>query len=198
MNLIANEKGQLFYTGSLKVVVKETGSVYYISEKNLVVKAYKAKAKKPFLNYRYKSMERIKEVVKNSIDSEVRYYNQKQEYKAQAAAATKKFRDELQVGDILSTSWGYEQTNVEFYQVIEKKGAKCTLREIARRVHHTQWAAGEVSPKPNEFIGEEFTRKIMNNYVKIHSSANATLHGYTVIPETGTRVYNRVHYSAYY
>ena len=39
----------------------------------------------------------------------------------------------LQIGSILYTSWGYEQTNIDFYQVIELIGTSTVvLREIAQ------------------------------------------------------------------
>ena len=41
----------------------------------------------------------------------------------------------LKVGDIVDSSWGYDQTNVNFYQVIEVVGAHTVkIREIASRV----------------------------------------------------------------
>jgi hypothetical protein len=36
-------------------------------------------------------------------------------------------------GDIFYTSWGYDQTNVDFYQVTEVKGKMLLLREIAEK-----------------------------------------------------------------
>lgn len=39
----------------------------------------------------------------------------------------------LKAGDILVNSWGYEQTNVDFFQVVESKGQTVKLRSIAAR-----------------------------------------------------------------
>jgi hypothetical protein len=36
-------------------------------------------------------------------------------------------------GDILCYSWGYEQTNCEFYQVVRVQGKKVTLRRVASK-----------------------------------------------------------------
>ncbi|MCW7416708.1 hypothetical protein OHC89_26490 [Escherichia coli] len=39
----------------------------------------------------------------------------------------------IRIGDIFHTHWGYEQTNIEFYQVVSLHGKKTVgLREIAR------------------------------------------------------------------
>lgn len=54
----------------------------------------------------------------------------------EALEATKARRAEarkphsLKVGDVLYTSWGYEQTNVEFYEVVSVRGSVVDLREL--------------------------------------------------------------------
>lgn len=40
-------------------------------------------------------------------------------------------KNPLKVGDILSSSWGYDQTNVEFYQVVKASGASVWVAQIA-------------------------------------------------------------------
>ncbi|MDV7561100.1 hypothetical protein R4576_18040 [Acinetobacter baumannii] len=197
MEYISNERGQFFYEGSLVVTVKATGTVYFVSKEMLVIKAYKKNAKKAFISTRYKSFERIKEVVKASIESEVSFFNLKQTQKVEASKALKKFRDELEVGTILYTSWGYEQTNVEFYQVVSVKGAFCEIREVAKVSHDLTDMSGKVIPKPNSFIGEPIKRKILNGYVKIHNSANASPLPFKVL-STGTKVYEGRYESSYY
>ena len=58
-NFTQNEKGQMFYEGSFVLTAKD-GSIFYVSTEMLVCKAYRAKAKKPFINTRYKTLERLK------------------------------------------------------------------------------------------------------------------------------------------
>lgn len=67
----------------------------------------------------------------------------------------------ITAGDIFYTSWGYEQTNTEFYQVTRASEASVWLREIARDKTTTGFMCGEVLPRPGEFVGEEFRRKII-------------------------------------
>ena len=84
---------------------------------------------------------------------------------------------EINVGDVLVTSWGYEQTNVNFYQVIERKGkTKVTLREVASKtLEETSWCSANVTPVKDAFIsGQNFLEKRISRYgVKMHSSATA-------------------------
>ena len=100
-----NEKGQMFYEGSLVLTAKD-GSVFFVSTEMLVCKAYRAKAKKPFLNYRYRTLERLKQAVSENIQSCNARHERKLLDKEKNAERIKKFREELQVGDILSTCWG--------------------------------------------------------------------------------------------
>lgn len=59
----------------------------------------------------------------------------------------------LKVGDILHTSWGYEQTNVEFFQVTRIVGPHTVeLREIAQERSETGWLRGTCKPAPGKFL----------------------------------------------
>ena len=44
--------------------------------------------------------------------------------------AKSQYQNPYKVGDILHHSWGYDQTNCDFYQVIEVKKASVVLRKI--------------------------------------------------------------------
>lgn len=66
----------------------------------------------------------------------------------------KNFKHDISVGDIFHTSWGFEQTNVEFMQVVRVVTPKTVeVREIKRTV--TEYAAGGMSggaiPHQDEF-----------------------------------------------
>ncbi len=47
---------------------------------------------------------------------------ERKERAAQRKADNEGILDKVKVGDVFSCSWGYEQTNVDFFQVIEKVG----------------------------------------------------------------------------
>jgi hypothetical protein len=84
----------------------------------------------------------------------------------------------LKVGDILSCSWGYDQTNVDYYQVTRVPGANTVeIREIKKR------SSGEVgfmtahcSPEPDAFCGEPMVKRAdAGNCVRIASYAVASM-----------------------
>lgn len=61
-----------------------------------------------------------------------------------------------QPGDIYRTSWGYDQTNVEFFEVVRRTPATVTVRRIAGRMGVE--AHGEnprsVYPAPGQYIDD--------------------------------------------
>ncbi|MCI4410697.1 MAG: hypothetical protein JHC38_03385 [Thiotrichales bacterium] len=58
----------------------------------------------------------------------------------------------VQVGDIFAYSWGYEQTNVDFYQVVSTTAATCKLAAIAQERKHTTGMSGTCTPIKDKFL----------------------------------------------
>ncbi len=59
----------------------------------------------------------------------------------------------VKVGDIFSSSWGWEQTNVDFYQVVGLTAASVKVRRIeARSVAMTGNMSGQVVAAPGRFL----------------------------------------------
>jgi hypothetical protein len=87
--------------------------------------------------------------------------------------------DPLKIGDILESSWGYDQTNVDFYQVVKSTASTVTLRKInAKTVAGDGWT-GKVTPIKDDFDdAEPLRRKVKDGwngepYVKVKSYAMA-------------------------
>lgn len=59
----------------------------------------------------------------------IKEYNEKKRAEREARAAA--YMDAVSVGDIFYSTWGYEQTNVDFYQVTRKTAKTLTLRPIS-------------------------------------------------------------------
>lgn len=62
-----------------------------------------------------------------------------------------------QVGDILSTGWGYEQTRYDFYQVVGVTKASVKIRKIAKVVVEMQKGPGcqTVAPVKDSFVSDK-------------------------------------------
>ena len=154
-----------------KITLKEVkGEIFLIDEKHAM--GFGGKRSKPDFNYIFRNQERRDEYVTNYIYG----LRQSQEYAAKRKADRSKPHT-LNIGDILYTSWGYDQTNVDFYQVVEVVG-KCTvvIREIAHKTIEGSGGPSEsVVAVKDSFIGEPMTKRSNStNSVRIASYSSAS------------------------
>lgn len=132
------------------------GGCYYLSEQagRFVVLAYEGKALRPTFHESFRTAEgRATRVAgwaerlrSRAVDRE------------NLRAERKKDTHSLNVGAVLTHSWGYEQTNVDWYQVIAVVSDKTVvIRKIAPRVIDGEGLgsmAGHSTPHLHQFIGE--------------------------------------------
>lgn len=118
--------------------------------------------------------------------------------KASRKAEKKAFKHSLKVGDVLSTCWGYDQTNVEYFQVTKLIGdTMVEVREIARESEETGFMSGMCVPSPNAFIGKPIRKRVLEgNSLDIHGGFGyAYLHN--TVEVAGVRAYAAAQYSSY-
>ena len=85
-----------------------------------------------------------------------------------------------QVGDILHGSWGYDQTQCEYYQIVALSGRRAELREIAADVvpNSSGGMSEYLTPKPGHFTNEAPITRIAQTYdgqhwyFKLHNSCS--------------------------
>lgn len=58
----------------------------------------------------------------------------------------------VKVGDLFYTSWGYDQTNIEWFQVVGVTAAMATVRPIKGRIVEGGGWKGKSEPVKDEFI----------------------------------------------
>lgn len=75
--------------------------------------------------------------------------------RAERARERKSAGHSLKVGDILSTCWGYEQTNREYYQVTRVSEKSVWVRRVASHREESDFMSGYSVPVPNRFISDE-------------------------------------------
>jgi hypothetical protein len=127
-----------------------------------VRKVSKARFKKPLFNYRFRSAERMIEFCNewiNKVESNIKAENER---KAKKKEAQKVMNHHFKEGMIIYNSWGYDQTNIDFYQIVESKEKSIKLRKICKgRVEGSEgFMCANVKPIENEFIGEAFLKKV--------------------------------------
>ena len=116
--------------GATKITDKHSSAVAYTYENNgyLCACGFSGKRKKADYRFRFNdTTARIKQI-------EYHFKNVQAAEKSRKdhAAARTSFNHTLTVGAILYASWGYDQTNIDFYQVVEVVGKKSVkLRGIS-------------------------------------------------------------------
>jgi hypothetical protein len=128
--------------------LSETKGRYY-------AKGYRGKEpKKPYAYYAF----RTEESRQKWMDEEERVYAEREQRKAMRKEAKKEARRTLEnpyrIGDLLHYSWGYEQTNCEFFQVVALTAKTVTIRAIgATSVPRTGGFMSEkLGPVPDAFL----------------------------------------------
>ena len=111
------------------------------------------KATKPFANYMFKTPELRDEYVATAIAASKAHAKFKAERKADRLGKPEDM-DKVKVGDIFCNSWGYDQTNVDYYQVISKSGRSVNVREIGcESVPGSEgFMSDRVKPKKDAFL----------------------------------------------
>lgn len=174
-----------------KIDCEEGNSVAYTREFNNMFVAYcfYGKRTKTDLHVSAPSVESRQK----QIDAFFKKCKAKMQLKKQLRAERISSRN-LKVGDILYTSWGHEQTNIDFYQVTQLIGTKSVMiREISSsKVPNTgNDMSGKVVAVPNSFKGKEI-RKVVNGESLVINDNCANKWG--SVNEPG----NAVFYSSYY
>jgi hypothetical protein len=134
--------------------------------------AFHGKAAKPDWHYTFANVDSRQRKI-------AEYFTTRKEYADYKAknAAQRKAPHTLNVGDILYTSWGYDQTNIDFYQVTRVVSAHSVeVREIqASSTDEAGFMTAYKSAIPNAFKGESMVKRASSdNCVKIASYAYAS------------------------
>jgi hypothetical protein len=151
--------------GSIKVADKLSDAVAYLWNSlsgGFGATVFYGKQARPRSNVYYRTAEARETAIKFAFDSRRKSIAFKAEQKANEK------RIKLEVGHILHTNWGYDQTNVEFYQVTKLIGrAMVEIREIGQCVDQTGFMTGNSTPKLDSFIGEASRHRLNSSGVKI-------------------------------
>ena len=93
--------------------------------------------------------------------------------------STQEFYPEFKEGAILYSTWGYEQTNVDFYKIVERKPKSVVLQKIGNKVteyYDNYGEAGKCVADEEHKIDKPFFRRITKSgYVNIDSVSYARL-----------------------
>lgn len=118
-------------------------------------------AGKPAYHYRYRTVEQARAKGEAHLAAVKEWRGRVAERRAEREG----FRTTMAPGTVLSASWGYDQTNVDYYQVVRvvDGGRSVVVRPIAQRTHSGDkdpWATGSCWPLAGEFSGPESTHRV--------------------------------------
>lgn len=124
----------------------------YTQREKLLAMGFRGSAARPEFHYVYQSEARRAEAIAEFFQS----VTASQAFKATRRAEKSAWVNPLKVGDLLYTSWGYDQTNTDFYAVTKVSGRRVAIREIAGDYQETGFLSGRSWPAvPLRFVGEE-------------------------------------------
>lgn len=143
------EKSEQQIKGALRPVArayKATPKAKYFKEKLLWGHYYASpEAREEAIN---KYVARLQEIAKEE-------ENEKQKKADFRANLVNPFK----VGDLVYDSWGYKQTNLDFYEVVEIGKKSVVIRPIAQKyIRGTGFMSEQVSADKGNFIGEPIKR----------------------------------------
>jgi hypothetical protein len=135
--------------------------------------AFVAKQNKPLFHYRFRdSAHRDREIEKAAENRRLMI-----KVKEERQQERREFKHDLKEGDILYSSWGYDQTNCNFYEVIKVLGQKVIeIRELAQKTVRAEGVGDYVVPTPGQYArhSRPMRKQVApGNSVRIESYAHA-------------------------
>jgi hypothetical protein len=111
--------------------------------------------------YYFANEEKREAWVKKTFESMKARVEEKQKEKAKKAAIQNDFVNPFKVGEIFYDSWGYDQTNIDFYQIAEVKGKSVMVQKIGQTMVAPAGDMCEyVKPNPEKKIGEPYLKQV--------------------------------------
>jgi hypothetical protein len=157
-------------------------------------KGFFGKQAKPAFHFNFHTVERRNEYVAQWIkDMDARTANMKA-----GQAKRKAYEHTLKLGDVLRSSWGYDQTNIDYYEVTKVISSKMVeIREIAQQREETGWQQGKCVPATGEYKGEPM-RKLVQEGNSIRIASYACAYPVESVKVAGMNVYKADHWTAYH
>ena len=151
---------------------------FYLSGTDGIYKlvGFSGRKQKPDLNFWYETeqqrLDKINAVVKQAKKIKEIKDQQKQIKKQKKEQVLK----DLKVGDIFHSSWGYDQTNANVYQLISFKGSTGVFREVSQQTTKVVSGMSEYRKAvPDSFVGPEFKARIGDyGYIKVDYGQRAS------------------------
>ncbi|RVG23693.1 hypothetical protein CN233_28930 [Sinorhizobium meliloti] len=148
--------------GSVKIADRNSDGVVYVyrsAKDRPATMAFHGEAVKPDWHHSFANEATREHKIRAHFEGRQRAASWPAEHRAE-----RKQPHGFEVGHILYASWGYEQTNIDFYQVTRIIGAHTVevreVSQIAADTGNEPWMTGKCLPKPDGFTGEPLRRRV--------------------------------------
>lgn len=129
---------------------------------------FAGKADKPIINFTIRNQQQLERTIAEFFANRKAHADLVSKRREERKA----FVHNVKVGDIYHTSWGYDQTNVEFFEVVEIKGKFAVLREIGCAREGGGPAGYRVVPQSGQYLpmrhAEDEDRKPLRRLIQEH------------------------------
>lgn len=149
-------------------IIHELGAVYLSFTKPYGAIGYSGRKSEQSWLYSYSSEFDMMKKVDDFFSRLESWEQSKKERKEDRKKESAQAKETVQVGAIYYSTGGYDQTNVDFFQVVEKKGGMIGIRKL-----HKAIAPGEhdrVLPVKDSFQSEEVLQKKVGNEIRLPES----------------------------
>lgn len=152
------EKRKLYYPLNAEIIERKDIGLFIAQYDHLKGKAlviFEGRKSKPSVYFAYPNEDRRKYALDNFV-------------KKAEENANRYNGNNLEVGDILVYSWGYEQTNIDFFKVVRKTEKSVAIVEIGKNAIGSRgFMSNDVEPNPEIEKGKPVTRRVNNDFVSM-------------------------------
>lgn len=107
---------------------------------------------KPAFHHRFRSAEHREKFIAEWKARELEIKERREARAREKKEARANLVNPFKVGDIFYTSWGYDQTNVDWFECIATTDKTVTLREIGSERTETSYMSGRCTPRKGAFL----------------------------------------------
>ncbi|NNM59190.1 MAG: hypothetical protein HKM04_05185 [Legionellales bacterium] len=130
-------------------------------KKNVYAEAFAGKSFSPIFNVEFSTIEKAFYYVEKWLDAFDKRQQAILNNRKERAKAQREYKHPFKVGDIFYTSWGYEQTNLDFFEVVAVPSVKTiTLSEIGMNAKQEGYRCCKATPAKGVFLGEPFSCRV--------------------------------------
>ena len=180
--------------GRTRILAKDFSSCIYMFDnfngKPCII-GYHGRALKADFNFRYPSIEKRNDKIKSYMEL---WKKEKQE----KVSIIRK----LDKGDVLKSSWGYDQTNIDYYLVVGLVGkTSVSVVEIGKIISHDNIDTGSCAPDISKIVSDAKTYRVTRGGESIKISScqwPSKMEPIETNVNTGLKIYKKSSWSAYH